>query len=429
MHGYMPPSDTAESVTSGHPDKLCDAISDAILDECLRIDSNARVAVETMVKGIGGEAVIILAGEVSLNGRTPDYERIARDKATSIGYVDSRIGMDASSSELCDVLTYITTQSQFISQGVDGDLDTQGAGDQGVMFGYACIETEQTEELRGRFFPLAAALSQRLTRRLEQVHDEQIIPWIRPDGKSQVSVQLDKKNNAPERISTIVIAAQHAPDAGPNWPDKNNLSDEERRLYIEAEIRKHVVEHAIPSSLMKDPEVIVNGTGSFPDPGGPYADAGLTGRKIIVDTYGGGRHGGGAFSGKDPSKVDRSAAYYARWAAKHVVASGIAEKCEIQVAYAIGKSNPVGLRVQTFDTSRSELGTDPDQEISRLLMTHFDWRPAAMIRDLGLKRPIYSATSSGGHFGRVPTDEGLFPWESLDSEKIGALAGAIRDRE
>tara|TARA_B100001115_G_scaffold184495_1_gene187190 strand:- start:7947 stop:9236 length:1290 start_codon:yes stop_codon:yes gene_type:complete len=429
MNGYMPPSDTAESVTSGHPDKLCDAISDAILDECLRIDSNARVAVETMVKGIGGEAVIILAGEVSLNGPAPDYERIARDKATSVGYTDSRIGMDASSSELCNVLTYITTQSQFISQGVDGDLATQGAGDQGVMFGYACIETEQTEELSGRFFPLAAALSQRLTRRLEQVHSEQIIPWIRPDGKSQVTVQIDKKNIHPVRISTIVIAAQHAPDAGPNWPDKNSLSEEERRLYIEAEIRKHVVEHAIPSSLMNDPEVIVNGTGSFPDPGGPYADAGLTGRKIIVDTYGGGRHGGGAFSGKDPSKVDRSAAYYARWAAKHVVASGIAEKCEIQVAYAIGKADPVGLRVETFGTSRAELGIDPDQEISNLLLTYFDWRPAAMIRDLGLKRPIYSETSSGGHFGRVPTDEGLFPWESLDSEKIEALAGTIRDRE
>ena len=180
---------------------------------------------------------------------------------------------------------------------------------------------------------------------------------------------------------------------------------------------------------MNDPEVIVNGTGSFPDPGGPYADAGLTGRKIIVDTYGGGRHGGGAFSGKDPSKVDRSAAYYARWAAKHVVASGIAERCEIQVAYAIGKSNPVGLRVETFGTSRLELGTEPDQEISRLLLMHFDWRPAAMIRDLDLKRPIYSATSSGGHFGRVPTDDGLFPWESLEPEKIEALALAIENRE
>ncbi len=429
MHGYMPPSDTAESVTSGHPDKLCDAISDAILDECLRIDPNARVAVETMVKGIGGEAVIILAGEVSLDGRAPEYEKIAREKAISVGYSDSRIGMDASSRELCDVLTYITTQSQFISQGVDGDFDTQGAGDQGVMFGYACSETEQTEELRGRFFPLAAALSQRLTRRLEQVHSEQIIPWIRPDGKSQVTVYVGEKNDPNDRVSTIVIAAQHAPDAGPNWPDKNNLSEEERKLYIEAEIRKHVIEHAIPSSLMNDPEVIVNGTGSFPDPGGPYADAGLTGRKIIVDTYGGGRHGGGAFSGKDPSKVDRSAAYYARWAAKHVVASGIAERCEIQVAYAIGKTNPVGLRVETFGTSRPELGTEPDQEISRLLLMHFDWRPAAMIRDLDLKRPIYSATSSGGHFGRVPTDDGLFPWESLEPEKIEALALAIENRE
>lgn len=429
MHDQMPPSDTAESVTAGHPDKLCDAISDAILDECLLIDSSARVAVETMVKGIEGEAVIILAGEVSINGQAPDYERIARDKASSIGYTDSRIGMDASSSELCKVLVYITTQSQFISQGVDGDLETQGAGDQGVMFGYACTETEQTAELRGRYFPLAAALSQRLTRRLEQVHEEKILPWIRPDGKSQVTVHIEKNTENPPRISTVVIASQHAPDAGPNWPDSNNLTEAERRMYIEGEIRKHIIEHAIPESLLNEPEIIVNGTGSFPDPGGPYADAGLTGRKIIVDTYGGGRHGGGAFSGKDPSKVDRSAAYYARWAAKHIVASGIAEKCEIQVAYAIGKASPVGLRVNTFGTSKAGLGNDPDQKISNLLLKYFDWRPAAMIRDLKLKRPIYSATSSGGHFGRVPTDEGLFPWEKLDSEKLDALAGELGNQE
>ena len=429
MDGRASRSDTAESVTAGHPDKLCDAISDAILDECLRLDPNARVAVETMVKGTEGEAVIILAGEVSLNGQAPDYEQIARDKASSIGYIDSKIGMDASSTELCNVLTYITTQSQFISQGVDGDLDTQGAGDQGVMFGYACMETELTDELTGRFFPLAAALSQRLTRRLEQVHRERIIPWIRPDGKSQVTVQMDDNLQTQGRISTVVIAAQHAPDAGPNWPEKNNLSEEERRLYIEEEIKKHVIEHAIPESLLDNPKVIVNGTGSFPDPGGPYADAGLTGRKIIVDTYGGGRHGGGAFSGKDPSKVDRSAAYYARWAAKHIVASGIAERCQIQVGYAIGKSSPVGLRAETFGTSKSELGNDPDQVITNLLLTHFDWRPAAMIRDLDLKRPIYSATSSGGHFGRVPTEEGLFPWENLDSRKLKLLAEAIVDTE
>ena len=182
-----------------------------------------------------------------------------------------------------------------------------------------------------------------------------------------------------------------------------------------------MVEHAIPPSLLDNPEVIVNGTGSFPDPGGPYADAGLTGRKIIVDTYGGGRHGGGAFSGKDPSKVDRSAAYYARWVAKHVVAAGLAEKCEIQVAYAIGKASPVGFRVETFGTTNSDLGKNPDSTISRLILENFDWRPAAMIRDLNLKRPIYSSTSSGGHFGRTPTEEGLFPWERLDHSRLDSL--------
>ena len=421
MTSSMPPSDTAESVTAGHPDKLCDAISDAILDECLRVDPNARVAVETMVKGTEGKAVIVLAGEVSLNGRPPEYEQVARNTAISIGYTDNTIGMDASSEELCQVQTHITTQSQFISQGVDGDLETQGAGDQGVMYGYACSETEGTPELRGRFFPLCAALSQRLTRRLEKVHDEGIIPWVRPDGKSQVTIQLNEGDLSFDRVSTVVIAAQHSPVAGPNWPDADGLTEEGRRQYIEGEIRKHVVEHAIPPSLLGDPEIIVNGTGSFPDPGGPYADAGLTGRKIIVDTYGGGRHGGGAFSGKDPSKVDRSAAYYARWAAKHVVASGLAEKCEIQVAYAIGKASPVGLRVNTSGTHRDGLGENPDSTISSLLMEHFDWRPAAMIRDLDLKRPIYSAASSGGHFGRTPTDDGLFPWERLDDSRIEAL--------
>jgi S-adenosylmethionine synthetase len=426
MGDSIPPSDTAESVTAGHPDKLCDAISDAILDECLRIDSNARVAVETMVKGTDGEAVIVLAGEVSLNGQAPNYEHVARETASSIGYTDSNIGMDATSHEHCHVQTHITTQSQFISQGVDGDLETQGAGDQGVMYGYACSETEGTPELRGRFFPLSAALAQRLTRRLEIVHEKTIIPWVRPDGKSQVTVQLTDDKQSISRVSTIVIASQHSPEAGPNWPESDDLSEEDRRQYIEQEIRKHVIEHAIPSSLLDDPEIIVNGTGSFPDPGGPYADAGLTGRKIIVDTYGGGRHGGGAFSGKDPSKVDRSAAYYARWVAKHVVASGLAEKCEIQVAYAIGKASPVGFRVNTFGTTNGSLGKNPDSTVSRLILENFDWRPAAMIRDLGLKRPIYRATSSGGHFGRTPTDDGLFPWERLDENRLQSLRNHTR---
>jgi len=427
MKGAIPSSDTAESVTAGHPDKLCDAISDSILDACLMIDPNARVAVETMVKGTEGEAIIVLAGEVSLNGEPPNYEQLARQTASSIGYTDSKIGMDATSQEHCQVRTHITTQSQFISQGVDGDLDTQGAGDQGVMFGYACSETEGTPELRGRFFPLSAALAQRLTRRLEVVHDEGIIPWVRPDGKSQVTVQLNESDRSIDRVSTVVIASQHSPDAGPNWPEPDDLTDEERRQYIESEITKHVIEHAIPPSLLGNPQIIVNGTGSFPDPGGPYADAGLTGRKIIVDTYGGGRHGGGAFSGKDPSKVDRSAAYYARWVAKHVVAAGLAEKCEIQVAYAIGISEPVGLRVSTFGTHSEALEGIPDSTISSLIMKHFDWRPAAMISDLELKRPIYRETSSGGHFGRVPTDDGLFPWERLDETRLESLRNHLRD--
>lgn len=427
MNGAIPPSDTAESVTAGHPDKLCDAISDSILDACLMIDPDARVAVETMVKGTEGEAIIVLAGEVSLNGEPPNYEQLARQTASSIGYTDSKIGMDATSQEHCQVHTHITTQSQFISQGVDGDLDTQGAGDQGVMFGYACSETESTPELRGRFFPLSAALAQRLTRRLEAVHDEGIIPWVRPDGKSQVTVHLNESDRSLDKVSTVVIASQHSPDAGPNWPEADDLTEEGRRQYIESEITKHVIEHAIPPSLLGNLQIIVNGTGSFPDPGGPYADAGLTGRKIIVDTYGGGRHGGGAFSGKDPSKVDRSAAYYARWVAKHVVASGLAEQCEIQVAYAIGISEPVGLRVSTFGTHSEGLGEIPDSTISSLIMKHFDWRPAAMISDLGLKRPIYRETSSGGHFGRVPTDDGLFPWERLDEMRLESLRNHSRD--
>ena len=427
MNGAIPPSDTAESVTAGHPDKLCDAISDSILDACLMIDPDARVAVETMVKGTEGEAIIVLAGEVSLNGEPPNYEQLARQTASSIGYTDSKIGMDATSQEHCQVHTHITTQSQFISQGVDGDLDTQGAGDQGVMFGYACSETESTPELRGRFFPLSAALAQRLTRRLEAVHDEGIIPWVRPDGKSQVTVHLNESDRSLDKVSTVVIASQHSPDAGPNWPEADDLTEEGRRQYIESEITKHVIEHAIPPSLLGNLQIIVNGTGSFPDPGGPYADAGLTGRKIIVDTYGGGRHGGGAFSGKDPSKVDRSAAYYARWVAKHVVASGLAEQCEIQVAYAIGISEPVGLRVSTFGSHSEGLGEIPDSTISSLIMKHFDWRPAAMISDLGLKRPIYRETSSGGHFGRVPTDDGLFPWERLDEMRLESLRNHSRD--
>ena len=421
MTDSIPPITTAESVASGHPDKLCDAISDAILDACLSIDSNARVAVEALVKGMEGKAAIVLAGEVSLNGEAPDYETLARETAVSIGYDDHTIGMDATSADLCAVHTYITTQSKYISQGVDGDIDSQGAGDQGILFGFACNETEDTDELKGRYFPIAATLSQRLTRRLDMIQDTGEFPWMRPDGKSQVSVRLDSKRieegdggRYPEAVDTIVIAVQHAKDAG-------GLSHDEdaQRQFIQDTVWKHVVKHAIPDRWLEgfDPsKLIVNGTGSFPDPGGPYSDAGLTGRKIIVDTYGGGLHGGGAFSGKDPSKVDRTAAYHARWAAKHVVAAGLADRCEVQVSYAIGRARPVGLLINTFGT-----GTISDLELSRRVQSAFDWRPAAMIKDLDLKRPIYRATASGGHFGRIPTEDGHFSWERIHRDRIEAL--------
>ena len=424
MSDFLPPIITAESVTAGHPDKLCDSISDAILDACLTIDSEARVAVETLVKGMSGEAAIVLAGEVSLNGRAPDYEAIARDTAASIGYTDHSIGMDATSRTRCKVHTYITTQSEFISQGVDGDMDSQGAGDQGIMFGYACNETEDTPELAGRYFPIAAALSQRLTRRLDIIRRTEKIPWMRPDGKSQVSVRLDERRmhegdgtRAPQHVSDVVIAVQHARDAG-------GLPDEDaQREFIRDTVWEEVVKHAIPERWLDGfdtSNLIVNGTGSFPDPGGPYSDAGLTGRKIIVDTYGGGKHGGGAFSGKDPSKVDRSAAYTARWAAKHVVAAGLADRCEIQVSYVIGRAQPIGLLANTFGT-----GTISDLELSNRILNVFDWRPAGMIRDLNLKRPIYLETASGGHFARSPTDDGHFPWERIHEERIDALRNPL----
>ena len=420
MSDWLTPTTTAESVTAGHPDKLCDSISDAILDACLTIDPEARVAVETLVKSMDGKAAIVLAGEVSLNGKTPNYEAIARKTAASIGYTDHSIGMDATSRSRCEVHTYITTQSEYISHGVDGDMDSQGAGDQGIMFGYACNETEDTPELAGRYFPIAAALSQRLTRRLDIIQRTGKIPWMRPDGKSQVSVRLDGKRihegdgmRYPQHVSDVVIAVQHAKDAG-------GLPDEDaQREFIRHTVWEEVVKHAIPERWLEgfdSSDLIVNGAGLFPDPGGPYTDAGLTGRKIIVDTYGGGMHGGGAFSGKDPSKVDRSAAYNARWAAKHVVAAGMADRCEIQVSYAIGRVQPIGLLANTFGT-----GTISDLELSYRILNVFDWRPAGMIRDLDLKRPIYLVTASGGHFGRSPTKDDHFPWERIHEDRIAAL--------
>lgn len=404
---------SSESVTSGHPDKLCDAISDAIVDACLAIDSNARVAVETCVKGKQDVGLIVLAGEVSLIGDAPNYEAVARSAAAMIGYTSHAIGMDATNPEVCEVQVHITTQSPNIAQGVNKDGLDQGAGDQGMMFGYACEETEAYEELKGRYFPLAAALSQRLSRRLSTVREQGILPWSRPDGKSQVTVQYDV-NGEISKVHTVVIAIQH----DNNLKSQFNDSEEAELAYVREQIKTHVVEHSIPAELLADGyKLVVNGTGRFADPGGPYADAGLTGRKIIVDTYGGmGRHGGGAFSGKDPSKVDRSAAYASRWAAKHVVAAGLASRCEIQLAYVIGVAEPVSVRVETFGTSQLS-----EQEVAMRVRRVFDFRPGAIARDLNLQQPIYSITAAGGHFGRVPSGAGDFPWEVIDQGRIELL--------
>ena len=405
---------TSESVCAGHPDKVCDAISDAIVDACLEIDSKARVAVETLVKGMRETAVIILAGEVTLDGEAPDYESIARNTAAKIGYNNHSIGMDATSSEFCQVAVHITTQSANIAQGVDGaSIDDVGAGDQGMMFGYACTETEVGGQLHGRYFPLSAALAQRICRRLDMIVASGEIDWIRPDGKSQVTVEYDADGN-PTHVHTVVVAVQHD-DALKDRFDGD--IDAEQKLIFET-IKSQVVEHAIPPHwLPADYRLVVNGTGRFADPGGPYADAGITGRKIVVDTYGGmARHGGGAFSGKDPTKVDRSATYYTRWAAKHVVAAELASRCEIQVAYVIGVAQPVSLRVDTFGT-----GVISDSELTERVAKVFDFRPAAITRDLKLHRPLYSATAAGGHFGRPPTDEGHFEWEQLDEKRLQAL--------
>tara|TARA_B100000405_G_scaffold15837_1_gene12704 strand:+ start:939 stop:2168 length:1230 start_codon:yes stop_codon:yes gene_type:complete len=401
---------TSESVASGHPDKLCDAISDAIVDACLTVDRNARVAVETSVKGGKERGIILLAGEVTLSGDHPDYEDIARRTAAEIGYDSHDIGFDTTTEERCEVIQKITAQAANISQGVN--TSEQGAGDQGIMFGYACMETEEFDELQGRFFPLAAALSQRLTRRMTNARMDGTLPWARPDAKSQVTIEYD--NGIPKRIHTIVIAIQH----DKNLKDRFGGSEEEELAFVREEIRKHVVEHAIPENLIKEPyHLVVNGTGRFADPGGPYADAGLTGRKIIVDTYGGmGRHGGGAFSGKDPSKVDRSAAYAARWAAKHVVASGLATKCEIQLSYVIGVAKPVSVRAESFGTS-----SFTDSELTAKVNEVFDFTPKAIANDLDLLRPIYSSTAAGGHFGRTPGIDGEFPWEKLIQAKIDSL--------
>ena len=405
-------------MSEGHPDKLCDMISDAILDECLSIDPRARVAVETMVKGTDSGSHIFIGGEVTISSKeSVGYEEVARKTASAIGYNDHSVGMDANNTDLCEVVVRITQQSPDISQGVDegkGLHLEQGAGDQGLMFGYASNETESFPGLEGTFMPLPAALAQRLTTQMSTSMKDGSLPWARPDSKSQVTIQYGADGN-PSKADTVVIAIQHDDIAG----EKFGGSEKEEHDFIFSEVLEKVIKPVIPSTLLEgDTKIIINGTGRFVR-GGPYADAGLTGRKIIVDTYGGmGRHGGGAFSGKDPSKVDRSAAYASRWAAKHVVASGMAEKCEIQLAYAIGVSEPVSVFVNTIGT-----GAIDDNTLSQRVGEIFDFRPQAIIEALNHRSPIYSQTASGGHIGRNTSPGGGFSWEKLDEEKIKSLQG------
>ncbi len=364
---------TSESVTEGHPDKICDQISDAILDAILTQDKNARVAVETLVT----TGLVLVAGEVTTTAYV-EIQDLVRQTVEAIGYDRGKYGFDA---ENLAVLTSIHSQSPDIAQGVD--QPAQGAGDQGLMFGYATDETEE-------FMPLPIVLAHRLTKRLSEVRKNGVLDYLRPDGKSQVTLEYDNQGTV-KRVHTIVISTQH--------------SEEVSLTQLQQDIRTHVISPSIPNELL-DSETIyhINPTGRFVT-GGPKGDAGLTGRKIIVDTYGGwSRHGGGAFSGKDPSKVDRSAAYAARYVAKHVVASGAAKQCEVQLSYAIGVAKPISITVETFGTN-----TVPIEAIVRAIDHTFDLTPAGIIQKLDLKRPIYQATAAYGHFGRSE-----FSWEQLD---------------
>ena len=381
---------TSESVTEGHPDKIADQISDSILDALLAADPNSRVAVETLIT----TGQVHVAGEVTTEGYV-DIPGIVRERILEIGYDSSRKGFDGTS---CGVSVSIGSQSPDIAQGVDNayeartganvedPLERQGAGDQGLMFGFAVDETPE-------LMPLPIALAHRLAERLTQVRKDGTVPYLRPDGKTQVTIEY--VDDRPKRLDTVVVSSQHASDI-----DLDTLLKPDVEEHV---IRPVVAELGIDSDGYR---LLVNPTGRF-EIGGPMGDAGLTGRKIIVDTYGGyARHGGGAFSGKDPSKVDRSAAYAMRWFAKNVVAAGLATKCEVQVAYAIGKAEPVGLFIETFGTETA----DP-AKISEAILQTFDLRPAAIIRDLDLKRPIYAQTAAYGHFGRELAD---FTWERTD---------------
>ena len=408
---------TSESVSSGHPDKLCDAISDAILDECIALDPHARVAVEALVKGSSDHSSIVLAGEVTLSGDLEvDFEAIARRVALEIGYDDLAVGMDASTEDTCTVSCLIGRQSADIALGVDsgsGIDPEQGAGDQGIMFGYATTESDSMDDADGLLMPVPILLSHRLTSAATEARSSGLLPWLRPDAKSQVSVRYEGAK--PVELTSVVLAVQHD-DLATEMFDGDVVRE---HSFIRSEVIDKIVRTSIPQEMMSEgTRIVINGTGRFLL-GGPHADAGLTGRKVIVDSYGGmGRHGGGAFSGKDPSKVDRSASYAARWAAKHVVAAGLADKCEIQVSYAIGIAEPTAIHVDTQGTGRDGIS---DIEIEQRVRAAFDFRPSMLIERLGLRRPIYRRTAAGGHFGRIPDEDGGFSWERLDDSILSML--------
>lgn len=388
---------SSESVTEGHPDKLADQISDAVLDAILKEDPVGRVACETLVS----TGLIVVAGEISTECYV-DIPKIARDTVKEVGYTRAKYGFDG---DTCAVITAIDEQSPDIAQGVDSakearemsddEINRIGAGDQGLMVGYACNETEE-------LMPLPICLAHKLTRKLAQVRKSKEIPYLRPDGKSQVTIEY--ADGKPVRVDTVVISTQHHPSID--------------QAQIEAEIMEQVIKPVLPVGLIESkPRILVNPTGRFVL-GGPQADCGLTGRKIIVDTYGGAvPHGGGAFSGKDPTKVDRSGAYMARYAAKNVVAAGLADACQVQVAYAIGVAHPVSIMVETFGTGRIA-----DEKITALLREYFDFRPAAILRDLELRKPQYKRIAAYGHMGRIDLDP-MPAWERTDRAETLRLAG------